>query len=298
MNPNSTLLKPNTFFLLILLTCGSSVFGQGKYRDSELGMNLGFSNFLGDLGGSPLEGRPLWFDIDPEVTRPAVGLVYRREVIPHWSFRANYYYSMLRGSDELTDNEWRSFRNLSFRSPIHELSLFIEWDMFRFSGSEKKDWTPFVYVGIGTFWFNPQAFYEGEWVDLQPLGTEGQGLPQYPDRQPYDLNAMCFPFGGGIKYKTKNNWVFGLETACRLTTTDYIDDVSTNYPDPNFFFEFYEPEIAVMAAALSNRSAEEVEAGSGRGNPGNNDSYFMGGLFTITYHFERVKRPKAGSCYF
>jgi len=39
-------------------------------------------------------------------------------------------------------------------------------------------------------------------------------------------------------------------------------------------------------------------AESQRGNPGYNDAYFMGGLFTITYHFERTKRPKPGSCYF
>ncbi len=288
------------FILSILLSL--SVVAQSRQRDGEVGMNLGFSNFLGDLGGSPLEGRPLWFDIDAAVTRPAVGVVYRQEVFPHWSVRANFYYSVVRGSDELTKNESRSLRNLSFRSPLCELTAFIEYDLFRFVGADKKPWTPFIYAGFGTFWFNPQAFYNGEWIDLQPLGTEGQGLPQYPDRQPYSLNALCFPIGGGIKYMTKNNWVFGLETACRLTNTDYIDDVSTDYPNAAFIQEFYDPDKAALIIALSDRSiaGDKVTSGaeSQRGNPGYNDAYFMGGLFTITYHFERTKRPKPGSCYF
>jgi len=290
-------------FLIGFLLLSSSLFAQGKFREGEFGMNLGFSNFLGDLGGSPAEGRPLWFDVDPQVTRPAIGLMFRQEFYPHWSFRANFYYSVVRGNDELTENPWRSYRNLSFKSPIYELSAFIEWDLFRFTGTKKKNWTPFIYAGFGTFWYNPQAFYEGEWVELQPLGTEGQGLPQYEGKEPYDLNALCFPVGGGIKYKTKNNWILGLETSCRFTTTDYIDDVSTTYPDPAYIQEFYPADIADMVIALSNRSDPNntdftVTPGSGRGNPGYKDAYFMGGLFTITYHFERVKRPKPGSCYF
>ena len=32
------------------------------------------------------------------------------------------------------------------------------------------------FVGVGGFYFNPKAKYEGKWVSLQPLGTEGQGL--------------------------------------------------------------------------------------------------------------------------
>ena len=54
-------------------------------------------------------------------------------------------------------------------------------------GSMKYRWTPYVTGGAAVFTFNPKAEYNGEWVALQPLGTEGQGLPQYPDRKKYSL---------------------------------------------------------------------------------------------------------------
>ena len=58
--------------LAVILLATGVCSGQTKYRDAEVGINLGFSNFLGDLGGSRMEGRALWWDIDPEVTRPAI----------------------------------------------------------------------------------------------------------------------------------------------------------------------------------------------------------------------------------
>ena len=38
-------------------------------------------------------------------------------------------------------------------------------------------------IGVGYFSFNPQAKLGNRWIDLQPLSTEGQGFPEYPDRK-------------------------------------------------------------------------------------------------------------------
>ena len=73
----------------------------------------------------------------------------------------------------------------------------MDYTLRRLTGPNRERFTPFVYAGAGMCWFNPQALYEGQWVELQPLGTEGQGLPQYPDRQPYAKYTFVFPFGGG-----------------------------------------------------------------------------------------------------
>jgi hypothetical protein len=285
--------------LLMLPELGLS---QVKYRDAEIGINLGFSNFLGDLGGSQLEGRALFWDIDPEVTRPAFGVIYRQEVIPHFSLRLNAYVTQIRGADSLSDNEFRNYRNLSFKSPLTEVCLYVDYTLRRITGLNPKKFTPYIYAGAGMAWFNPQAEYNGEWVELQPLGTEGQGLPQYPDRQPYALHTFVFPFGGGIKYLTKKNFVFGIETASRLTFSDYMDDVSNEYANPDYFFEFYDPATATMIAELADRSAgdnpELISLETGRGNPKNRDAYVLGGLFTFTYHFDQTIKPKAGSCFF
>lgn len=268
----------------------------------EFGANLGFSSFLGDLGGSDDIGRPFFWDVDPAVTRPALGIVFRQELIPRTAFRFNAYASMLKGDDALTDNEFRHYRNLSFRSPIVEATGMVELSLFRFTGIKKKRWSPYIYGGIGAFYFNPQAKYDGKWVDLQPLGTEGQGLPEYPDRQKYNRIAVCFPIGGGFRVLTYNHWVLGFEMASRFTTTDYIDDVSTYYPNPNYYYLHYDIDQAAMAAYLSNPSdgtrPDLVRIEEGRGDPTNNDTYVFGGMLTFTYHIEFQRKVNTIKCYF
>lgn len=293
---------PGTFFLTVFSLLLTHATAQPIRLSRELGINLGFSNFLGDLGGSDQIGRPLWWDINPQVTRPAVGLIYRQEVLPRVSYRVNAYASTLRGDDALSHNEFRNYRNLSFRSPVYELSGEVELDLNRFVGLHKKRFTPFIYFGVGLFYFNPQAELDGKWYDLQPLGTEGQGLPEYPDRKKYSRVAVCFPLGGGFKVMTREHWVLGLEMACRFTTTDYIDDVSDSYPDPSYYFLHYDYATATLAAELSNRSdgsrPDLIWNESGRGDPHNRDTYIFGGLLTFTYHIEFTKKIKINKCYF
>ncbi len=299
----------HTFLLRnIILTClvslclASAAFSQPITLSREIGFNVGFSNFLGDLGGSDDIGRPFFYDIDPEVTRPALGFVYREEIVPKTAFRFSLIASMLNGNDALSDNEFRNYRNLSFRSPIVEASGMLELSLNRFTGIKKKRWTPYVFGGIGVFYFNPQAKYDGKWVNLQPLGTEGQGLPEYPDRHKYSNIAVCFPLGAGFRVLTYKSWVMGFEAACRFTTTDYIDDVSAFYPNPDFYYLHYDAETALMAATLSNMSdgtrPDLIEPEGGRGDPSNNDTYVFGGLLTFTYHIEFKRKIKTTKCYF
>src|SRR5690606_13448162 len=68
-------------------------------------------------------------------------------------------------------------------------------------------------------------------VFLKPLSTEGQGLPQYPDRKPYKLTQFAIPFGAGVKFRVSRNTVLAYEVGLRKIFTDYLDDVSTTYVD-------------------------------------------------------------------
>lgn len=182
----------------------------------------------------------------------------------------------------------------------------IELSANRFTGMKKKRWTPYIYGGVGGFYFNPQAKYGDEWVDLQPLGTEGQGLPEYPDRQKYSRIAICFPVGAGFRVLTYNNWVMGFEMAARFTTTDYLDDVSGYYPNPDYYFLHYDLETAIMAASLANPAVLPPPADSPlwgapetmKGDPTNNDSYIFGGMITFTYHMEFQRKVNNIRCYF
>src|SRR6185295_9077554 len=61
---------------------------------------------------------------------------------------------------------------------------------------------------------------------------EGQGIAGY-QRSPYALTQFAIPLGGGVKYALTSNIHTGLEIGIRKLFTDYLDDVSTTYADPN-----------------------------------------------------------------
>jgi hypothetical protein len=112
-------------------------------------------------------------------------------------------------------------------------------------------------------------------VYLQPLGTEGEGLPEYPDKQPYDLTQTNIVFGAGIKYRISEQWAAGIEFNTRYLFTDYLDDVSSLYPQEADLLNHGRS----LAAELSFRGDEidpslPFPAGRHRGNSNATDNYY------------------------
>ena len=282
-------------FALIFLLSPIFVDAQSFEKSREIGLSIGFSNFLGDLGGANHDGRALFWDIDPGVTRPAVGIVFTQNLNPRFGLRFNAYYSQLRGDDALTEEPARNYRNLHFKSNIFELSMVFELNILKFdpNGRAGGRFTPYIFGGVGGFYYEPKARFEGEWIQLRPLGTEGQGLPEYPDRKKYATLDVSFPLGAGIKYAINKNWTLAFEVAPRLTLTDYIDDVSTTYADPDFFYVHNTTDQAEIIAAMADPSSGEFPThtapGTQRGDEKNNDSYIFGGLFTVKYRLPGYK---------
>jgi hypothetical protein len=65
----------------------------------------------------------------------------------------------------------------------------------------------------------------------------------------------------------------------RILSTDYLDDVSSNYIDPKLYHQYFQPAKATLAGRLADRQQElnpwhSTIAGSVRGNPRDNDAYF------------------------
>ncbi len=203
---------------------------------------------------------------------------------------------------ELRDAAWyRNYRNLHFRSFLVELSATAEVHILKFKpGNTRTRWTPYFTTGIAVFAFNPKAEYNGQWVALQPLGTEGQGLPEYPNRKKYSRVQPAIPLGFGVKVNLSPRWVLGLETGHRVTFTDYMDDVSTTYVGEDAFLNAYGPAKGKMVYELSRRSPERdpegsygsiTQTGEHRGNPRHNDAYMFTSI-SITYvPGSKNKRP-------
>lgn len=139
--------------------------------------------------------------------------------------------------------------------------------------------TPYGFAGIGLFKFSPYTVDSvyGK-VYLNGLSTEGQGLPQYPDRKPYKKIQLNIPVGAGVKYALSDDVQFGFEFGLRVNFTDYLDDVSTTYVDQNILLNAKGP-VAVAVAFRGDELKPDPRAypgaGSIRGSAKAKDYYYF-----------------------
>ncbi len=271
-------MKKNVLIILIALFISVAPnHTQGQGQSIEFGVFGGTSFYMGDLNPSNLF----------EMPQPAFGGLVRYNLSSRTAIKINGYYGHVAGDDAITKHNVN--RNLHFRSHIMEFGANFEFNFFRYvTGHNDYFITPYIFGGIAVFNFNPKAEYEGEWYELQPLGTEGQGTVYYYDREPYSLTTLALPFGVGLKYSLSNTISIGLEWGMRKTNTDYLDDVSTTYADPNIIAA----ENGPVAAALSDRSFSPVEGesnvGMQRGDSQNKDWYSFAGLqLTLKFNYSR-----------
>ena len=133
------------------------------------------------------------------------------------------------------------------------------------------------------FKFNPQGqLPNGEWYDLQPLGTEGQTIS---GSSGYNLIQFAIPMGGGLKLSF-GMLAIGFELGMRYTMTDYLDDLSGKYANKALLSE----QKGALAAYFSDRSVNSADVSLGgrqRGNSKNNDWYVFGG-FTVSVNLSNL----------
>lgn len=284
--------------ITVLLTCpalqsfSQPDFSEDLYYENkvtyEIGASLGIMNCLTDLGGGKGIGKKFIKDINPGNTQPEgsifLSAVYKNALV----LRTEATWGVVKASDAVLKRNKASTggryeRNLNFRSTIFEISAVAEIHPRYFKKytvhQKLPRVSPYLLGGIGYFTFNPQSKFEGTWVDLKPLSTEGQGFAEYPERKAYKLKQFNIPVGAGIKYKMNDAWNFSAECVYRILNTDYLDDVSTSYIDKNLFPNYINGHQLAQALVLNDRHTELNPAhitnvGDTRGNPENNDAFF------------------------
>ena len=252
------------------------VFGWAQL--AELGLYGGTSNFVGDVG----------FGFLP--SGYSAGLVYRYQFDERYGLRLQGTYGKVSARDSDSPSKFKTNRNLDFESSIFEGALMIEFNFFKYITGSKKYWhTPYIFGGVGFFNFNPQAEFEGDLYELQPLGTEGQGS-DLSNNAPYGLWGLNIPFGLGYRVSVSDNISFSAEIGFRSTSTDYLDDVHGSYVD----VQNLERENGALAAYFSDRSLTDTDKrGTLRGDAENNDWYVFSGItlfIALTPKGERCKR--------
>ncbi|THU40917.1 hypothetical protein FAM09_02035 [Niastella caeni] len=280
--------------LLLLVGAGTCISSFGQYTESssviEVGISVGPSNFLGDLGGNAGRGTKFIKDNNFPMTKFIFGAYLTYQPNEWLGFRLALNRGTLGGDDAIIKGkggleEARKYRNSNFRSRITEGMVLAEFYPTVFLENDPSDvfgrLRPYLVGGVGFFHFNPQGTdpLTKEWVDLKPLHTEGQGFAEYPGRKEYKLTQLNIPLGFGAKYFLSESVNVSLEILHRTTFTDYIDDVSTTYIDPATFYAHLPLAQAQLAARMANKSGNygattPYAVGSKRGTATNNDAYF------------------------
>jgi hypothetical protein len=277
----------------IIMSLCSEVSAQGhtnfttsdywKGQRKEFIFGVGVTNFLGDLGGLNKIGTDYSFiDLEWSTTRPSGHLGYRFRFRPWISTKTLLQYGVLRGSDALTTEPARRYRNLSFKTHLIELSQHLEFVIYNnehygkrnkikgLKGMRNKNTLVYLFSGFSVFAYIPMA--DGGPL-LRPLHTEGQGLPGGPKQ--YGLVNFGIPFGMGMKIGLGMVWRLSFELSYTKTFTDYLDDVSSVYYDNAAIEAAYGADAAQWADPSNGVFSSWTNPGEMRGDSKQNDAYFF-----------------------
>lgn len=264
-----------TIVIAFLITFINPAFSQ-KY--GEAGLFVGGSYFMGDV-----------YSTVPEDLGLALGVSYRRNLNSRWAIRFDAKRLEFSGSDENSDDNFEIQRNQSFTNIAYSFGANIEFNFLNFKPYKPQSYfqnadvfTPFVSFGLSILTHNPKTTLAGNEYELRPLMTEGVS---------YSSVTVGLPMGFGFKFRLSDRFQMALIGELTPTFTDYLDDVSTKYPDdPN--------SLSKTGRDLSNRTLvaqgpEGSSWGTQRGNEINND-WLSSVVLSVSYNL----RKNPSSCHF
>jgi hypothetical protein len=223
----------------------------------EVGLNVGAAGYMGDLNqNNPAALSGLSF-----------GAYVKGNLDPYWALGVHYNYGKVKANDQNSSNADFRDRNLNFASSLHELSLQVDFNFLEyFSGGGTKNFTPYIFTGIGGVLFDPKATYQDQEYQLRYYETEGKSYKNY---------ALSIPYGVGVKYRIAERLALVGQVGYRTAHTDYIDDVGDVYPLINVYgkVDADHPQLINLSdPSLLNRT---VQPGSQRGDYNKRDTYFF-----------------------
>ena len=275
-------MKKNIIYLLfIILGFNTASFSQ---YNLDLGLTVGGSGFLGDIGGKNINAKSFIGDLLLKQSNISAGGFLRYKLNKKWAFNSSLNYTRLTGDDANSLAGPRYWRNLRFINNIFELGNSAEFIVHQINdlggtGRYNTSMNFYLHAGFSLFYHNPRGSKNGyTWVNLKPLRTEGYS---------YSSIQFAIPFGGGVVITHNRYTRFGLVLNYRQTLTDYLDDVSTIFIDPT--------NLSSDAIELANQYIGPEEeslnftTGQKRGNSSNKDVFLT---LNLTYSKYFVKNNR------
>ena len=291
---------------MVLLSSSASAqyFRSSNYwktHRNEVVFSFGISNFLGELGGRNQIGTDFIWDLEISQTKPALGIAWHYYLAQKVAMKMNLSYGLLAGNDNLTEEPFRMNRNMQFQTDLVEFALTFEYHFFKeqmghvydlrgVKGQKSSRVGFYIFAGVSGFYFDPRAKFNGQWVDLKPLKTEGQGMVGGPDE--YSNMQIAIPMGGGLRKAMNKYWTLGLELQYTKTFTDYIDDVSGVYYDNEVIEATGGPIAAYFADPSLGLIDGQTATGAQRGDSEDLDAYLFLRFTAVYKMFKNRQRSK------
>ena len=262
-------------------------FATAQNYSWEVGGGFGTSNYFGDIGGLEYNGKKGPADIMLKTTRFNMGMFARRSI--NYRFFANFHlsYIYITGDDNLSPNTGRFTRNLNFHNHLVEGLGMIEFHPLIINdlGGKRRytaDLHLYVSTGFGLVYNDPMA--NGSNTKLRPLATEGPSNIYSPIQAVLPLATGVFVSFKG-RYSGYRVHRVGISINYRFTFTDYLDDVSSVYPELSVFNGDQAAIDASYRGIQEDPSNPIYPEGGTRGNPNSNDGY----LTTMIYYSKRIR---------
>ena len=179
------------FFLLLIIS-----FTKLSAQIHEVGVFLGGSNFIGDVGRTTY--------IQPDEF--AYGILYKWNRSPRHSWRFSYTQAKLTANDVRSAEKGRQQRGYNFENNLKEISAGLEFNFFDFNLHDfTAKITPYIYTGITATNYSELYIVNGSYkIDS-------------------DRYTMAIPMTVGIKTNFTESLILGLEVGARYTFTDNLD---------------------------------------------------------------------------
>ncbi|CAL2102204.1 OMP_b-brl domain-containing protein [Tenacibaculum sp. 190130A14a] len=192
--------------ILFILLLSSIGFVQGQSH--EIGLFLGGSNYVGDIGRTNY--------IYPNEF--AGGIVYKYNLNPRIALRANYNLIPISGNDKDAENAFRQQSGRSFTNTIHEFAAGVEFNFYEYNIAEyRTSFTPYILAQIATI--NHKSF--NRLVNTNTIEVKNSF-------------SYALPVGIGIKGRLTSDLAFAVETGARYTFTDQLDYSTSAVQSLNF----------------------------------------------------------------
>tara|TARA_X000000950_G_scaffold51622_1_gene61063 strand:- start:738 stop:1721 length:984 start_codon:yes stop_codon:yes gene_type:complete len=257
--------------IISILFCSIKFNAQYNF---EIGLNIGGTGYLGEIGGTSTEAKGFLGDLILKETNLTGGIFGKYRISPKLFFSFGINYVKISGDDINTGQGPRYWRNLRFQNTIYEFNTRAEYSFFKLNdlggrGRYRTSLDLYGFIGISGFYHNPKGSLtpgapSKDWVELQPLQTEGNS---------YSKLGISTPYGLGLVIKTNTFYKFGFYFNYMKNYTDYLDDISTVYADPSSL----DPPAAELANQFNGPEEQANSFGIDqvRGNPSNFDDIFM-----------------------